>query len=193
MNYEKIYTSLCERGKLERQLDYCEVHHIIPRCMGGTNELNNLTKLSYREHYLAHYLLVKMFPDNSGINYAFLCMLRKHNENRILTSRMYDSIKTNFSKYKKTFCKLPNPGKSDNARKAARRRMLTDNPNKGGASNHTAKKIVVTYIDGSKEHFDYGSQLCEKLPISYGAIKYMIKHQTSSKKYGIANITQMEG
>ena len=193
MNYEKIYTSLCERGKTERDLDYCEIHHIIPKCMGGSNDLNNLTKLSYREHYLAHYLLIKMFPDNSGINYAFICMLRKHNEKRILTSRMYDTIKSNFSKYKRLFCNLPNPGKSENARRAARKRMLTDNPNKGGASNHTAKRILVTYMDGNKEYFEYGSQLCKKLPVSYGAIKYMIKNQTSSKKYKIANIIQLEG
>lgn len=40
--------------------DYCEKHHIIPKSLGGNNRKENLVKLSAREHFICHRLLVKM-------------------------------------------------------------------------------------------------------------------------------------
>jgi len=37
-----------------------ERHHIIPKSLGGNNDHENLVVLWYREHYIAHRLLVKM-------------------------------------------------------------------------------------------------------------------------------------
>jgi hypothetical protein len=37
-----------------------ETHHIIPRSLQGQNSPDNLVKLSYREHFIAHLLLTKM-------------------------------------------------------------------------------------------------------------------------------------
>ena len=38
MNYQKIYDSLIERAR-QRELKnvYFEKHHVIPKCMGGSN------------------------------------------------------------------------------------------------------------------------------------------------------------
>lgn len=61
MDYEKIYRELCDSRKhrgITKEFGY-EVHHIIPRCMGGTDDKDNLVKLTVEEHYLAHRLLVK--------------------------------------------------------------------------------------------------------------------------------------
>ena len=33
---------------------YKERHHIVPRCMGGTNDNDNLIDLYAEEHYIAH-------------------------------------------------------------------------------------------------------------------------------------------
>lgn len=35
---------------------YVEIHHIIPRFEGGTNEPNNLVQLTYNDHVIAHYI-----------------------------------------------------------------------------------------------------------------------------------------
>ena len=43
---------------------YVERHHILPKCVGGGDESENLVPLTPEEHYLAHQLLVKMHPDN---------------------------------------------------------------------------------------------------------------------------------
>lgn len=37
-----------------------ETHHIIPKCMNGTNDQSNLVTLTIREHYICHRLLTKM-------------------------------------------------------------------------------------------------------------------------------------
>jgi NUMOD3 motif len=43
---------------------YTEKHHIIPRSMGGDNCADNLVKLTAREHFVCHLLLVKMVPSS---------------------------------------------------------------------------------------------------------------------------------
>jgi hypothetical protein len=47
-----------------------ERHHIVPRCIGGTDERSNLVDLTPEEHYVAHQLLVKMYPDVDSLVYA---------------------------------------------------------------------------------------------------------------------------
>jgi len=39
---------------------YTEQHHILPKCLGGTNNKSNLVRLTAREHFVCHLLLVKM-------------------------------------------------------------------------------------------------------------------------------------
>jgi len=78
---------------------YTEVHHIQPRCLHGTDDKHNLIELSLREHFLAHWLLWKAYPDYLPICSAFLQMNNK-NPNTVkgfqgrITSRVYESLKT---------------------------------------------------------------------------------------------------
>ena len=41
---------------------YCEMHHIIPRSEGGSDEPSNIVALTAREHFLAHWLLYRAAP-----------------------------------------------------------------------------------------------------------------------------------
>lgn len=43
---------------------YTEEHHILPRCMGGSDEPDNLIKLPLKAHITAHYLLANIYPEN---------------------------------------------------------------------------------------------------------------------------------
>lgn len=76
MNYEKIYVSLIsKRGKVSRpSIGYFERHHILPKCLGGKDTFDNLIYLSAREHLLAHWLLMKAFPDEKGLKIAYTTM-----------------------------------------------------------------------------------------------------------------------
>ena len=65
MNYEMIYEQLVTRGQQRGELEgYKERHHVIPKCMGGSDDVENLVDLTPEEHFLAHQLLVKMHPKN---------------------------------------------------------------------------------------------------------------------------------
>lgn len=47
-----------------------EKHHIIPKCMGGSNDKTNFVVFSVRNHIIAHYLLCRIFPENKDLRYA---------------------------------------------------------------------------------------------------------------------------
>ena len=76
LKYKNIYESLVLKG-LNRELDqdvYTEEHHIVPKCLGGSDEPINLVKLTAREHIIAHMLLSKMYPDNKKLITAVVSM-----------------------------------------------------------------------------------------------------------------------
>ena len=60
MNYKRIYEELIAAARQEWHIDR-EIHHIIPRCMNGSNNSDNLVGMSFRQHYIAHLLLYKIY------------------------------------------------------------------------------------------------------------------------------------
>ena len=100
-------------GTHSKNYIYYEVHHIIPRCFGGEGEKRewkthpNLVLLTAREHYLAHYLLWKMYPNNKKIFLGFEMMQWYNNEtkekHKIICSKQVERLKieSNFHKSKK--------------------------------------------------------------------------------------------
>jgi hypothetical protein len=95
MDYKKIHDKIIERARTRRLEGYVEKHHIIPKCMNGTNEPNNLVKLTAREHFLIHWLLHEIYPDNTDLKYAFWSMCRNSgNQQRYKpSSRVYEYAK----------------------------------------------------------------------------------------------------
>lgn len=86
MNYSKIYNRLIETAQTRfgPVASYTEVHHIIPRCMGGNNNSSNLVVLTPEEHYVAHLLLMKMHPNNEKLVYAaFMMTVGEHRNNKL--------------------------------------------------------------------------------------------------------------
>ena len=109
MDYKKNYYDYINYIKtLNRKLDYSERHHIVPRCLGGSDDKFNLVVLTAREHFLAHYLLTKIYPDNYKLVDAFRMMgvINKEEQDRYINSRLYESKKKLFSeaRSKKVLC-----------------------------------------------------------------------------------------
>lgn len=104
MDYVNIYNQLIEYAK-NRDIDdgviRYENHHIVPRSLGGSDDESNLVKLTLREHYVAHKLLLYVYPRNNKIIYSFWMMTSmcvKDNNNRIVdrvivSSRDYETAK----------------------------------------------------------------------------------------------------
>jgi len=74
MNYQAHYDRLISRAQSRKLEGYSERHHVIPRCLNGSNEADNLVELTAEEHLVAHEILVKLHPDNRKIIYAAFMM-----------------------------------------------------------------------------------------------------------------------
>jgi len=95
MNYVAIYDRLIIRAKSRKLDSYTERHHVIPRCLGGSDDETNLVDLTAREHYVAHQLLVRIHPNNIGLIAA--CFLMCDNSNRRMTNRIYGWMRERFA------------------------------------------------------------------------------------------------
>jgi hypothetical protein len=100
VNYQKIYNQIinCAKNRASSKkeanliLGYSEKHHIIPKCMEGTDEKSNIAHLSAQEHFVAHQLLVKIYPNEKGLIYS--CMMMGGNKNlKQRTGKVYSWLK----------------------------------------------------------------------------------------------------
>lgn len=77
--------------------EYYEKHHIIPKCMGGSNDKENIIYLYAREHFIAHKLLAEENPKNYKINSAYWRMVvnksDKYGTKYICTPEEYEEAK----------------------------------------------------------------------------------------------------
>jgi hypothetical protein len=95
MNYSKIYENLIYNAKINPKSDkYKEWHHIIPKCLGGSDDVDNLVLLSARQHYLAHWLLYKIHR-TSALVHAWHSMSRIGigQEERNVNSHLFEYCK----------------------------------------------------------------------------------------------------
>jgi hypothetical protein len=114
MDYEKIYYELISyRRDNILTSGYKEVHHIIPRSLGGTNDKLNLVALTGREHYIAHLLLAR-FNRCSETVFALIAMQMKPSEDskrpHIKNGRMYEWARKEFVRYMSNNAKITSKG-----------------------------------------------------------------------------------
>lgn len=172
MNYQKIYLNIIKKAKSQNRIRaskykrkkykidfiYYENHHIIPKCLGGTDEETNLVLLTAKEHFICHKLLTYIYKGNRKIAYAFHRMAFSQKENRKISSRDYsyaiELIKTTFiseETRKKMKGKTPwNKGKTNVYDKGVLEnwsRKKLGNQNGLGNKSNTGKKF-------SEEHKD---------------------------------------
>lgn len=107
MNYKKIYDLIIERAKQRLHVQgYKEKHHIIPKCLGGSNKVENLVELTAREHFICHKLLTKIYPNNGKLKYALWCMCNQRNSSQFkrykVTAKVYESIRREAQGFLKT-------------------------------------------------------------------------------------------
>lgn len=97
---EFIRDILNNRGRFNCGSEYHERHHIVPRCLGGTDGNDNLIDLFAREHFEAHRLLALENPDNDELIYAWGCMawVKSKNQDRVkITPEEYEELKKSYS------------------------------------------------------------------------------------------------
>lgn len=89
------------RDNIKDKNNYQEKHHIVPKCMGGSNDKDNLIYLYAQEHYYAHKLLAKENPDNVNIKQAWylMCHIGENNYKPYqVSAEEFEEARINISK-----------------------------------------------------------------------------------------------
>lgn len=93
--YHSIILSAQNRGEIT---GYHEIHHILPKCLGGDDSINNLVKLTAREHFICHLLLIRMVLGRPKFQMIHALFLMGHSRGFTLNSRLFSMIRENYSK-----------------------------------------------------------------------------------------------
>lgn len=97
MDYKLIYEKLISRAVCRKLDCYVETHHIIPKCRGGSDDKDNLVDLTPEEHFVAHQLLAKIYPDDYKI-YLAASMMSVGNKFRGYKNKRYGWLKRKHAK-----------------------------------------------------------------------------------------------
>lgn len=103
MDYQYQYDKLIEKSTLNEETikqKYYEKHHIIPKCMGGSDDKDNIVCLSAKAHFVAHHLLCKAHPTNTKLAFAFhlMCFHNSSEREKLINCRLFEKAKTHFKR-----------------------------------------------------------------------------------------------
>lgn len=163
MNYQNIYNSIINKRKNETVKGYVEKHHILPKCLNGTNAAHNLIELTAREHYICHWLLCKIYKNTENYFKLLSAFMRMHcmnqNHRRYFNSKTYAYAKEQYSK----LCSSKTKGKNNpnyghtwiyNPELDVNKSVLTEELDEwlqeGWIKGRLINKVTVTDLQGNK-------------------------------------------
>jgi hypothetical protein len=198
MNYQRIYDELIDNARLRILTGYKERHHIVPKCMGGTDDKDNLVNLTAKEHFIAHKLLCEIYVDNEKLKEAYWAMsiIKTDNRSYHISNNEYERLKKIISEVKsKRLTGLPtwNKGKklpslSEETKQkmriaAANRKPISEETRKKISNAHKGKKLSVetkqkmSEAKKGKNHPNYGKLLSEETKQKMRKPKQKIKYE----------------
>ena len=182
MDYTKIYSQLIARARNFQRSGYTETHHIVPRCLDGQDNPENLVELTAREHFIAHRLLNKIHPKVPGLFFALYRMMYDGRDRKV-TSRVYATLKAKFIVYapsrNRTFMK------SDDYRSARKQQMLDYwanpvNAHRKSANGQRLKELSSKRVTDGVNDFDSLTACAEHHEIS---VQVVYRRLGSTKKF----------
>lgn len=93
--YLHYYIQIINKAKNRVLNEYCEKHHIIPRCVGGKDNKNNITRLTAREHLICHLLLIKFTKGKEQKRLFDAVWNMSNTSGNKINSRVYALLKQN--------------------------------------------------------------------------------------------------
>jgi hypothetical protein len=153
---------------------YTERHHIIPRSLGGNNLKDNLVKLTAREHFVCHLLLVKMTKDS--IRHKMLSAVTKFRQ-----SRSYQNRTLNSWEYKKLRECAILARKGIQHTDEARQKIKDKHHDVSGSNNPRAKFIKAVSPNGTVHTIHGGlKKFCKENGLGYSTVHIIL---STNKKF----------
>lgn len=194
MNYKKIYDNLIENAKRRKSVKgYSEIHHIIPRSEGGSDETDNLVELTGREHFIAHKLLwmenptfsrcaaFMMMSNNRGISWGSTYELGRKQFNESpnhplrnpLTRKKQLEVVMGVPKSEEHRRKISEANKGKPKSKEHIEKMKASLPDRSGKKNPNKGKPII--IDG----IEYSNQrvAAKELDVPFWKINRRLKNE----------------
>jgi hypothetical protein len=119
-----------------------EVHHILPRSLGGTNLKENLVKLTLKEHWVCHRLLVKFLSKEKHIRKMYNALyIMSCKDYRTVNARIYEHIKLNIIPWNKGLVGIKGHPCAEELKESMRKL-------------HIGKKRNISHIEAMKKGWD---------------------------------------
>jgi NUMOD3 motif len=160
-----------EKAKSRTLTDYTERHHILPKCLGGSNKKENLVDLTAREHFIAHLLLAKLHPEKHGLVVAAYLMSKRKRVN----SRTYSALKGEFSKSIRAL-------QTGRTRSEETRAKMLISSRKGCVAAAEANR--------GRKRPERNAEWCKKISDSAKARTYKPRSEETKRKISIARLGQ---
>lgn len=91
MDYKRVYAEFIkDRREKEARLEgYSERHHIVPRALGGGDEVGNLIRLTAEDHFFAHLVLAKIHGGKMWSPIAYMVSGQRKDYKPIISRNRY--------------------------------------------------------------------------------------------------------
>jgi hypothetical protein len=160
---------------------YTENHHIIPKSLGGDNSKSNLVRLTAREHFICHWLLIKMTESVNRQKMANACNLMMNyissNQQRYkISSKIYENLKLNLSAIRRGR-KNPKVSKSLTGKSLSTQHKLNVSKGRKGQKlneislSKIRKKYLITTPDGADLFTNNIQEFCKEYQLSLPAMR----------------------
>ena len=175
--YTNWYYNIITQARLRvNNIEYNEKHHIIPKSLGGTNDLNNLVRLTAREHFICHLLLTKMTEGTNKSKMARAAWLmasarNKYQRRQKINARTYERLRKQYSILSKGVPKSEeHKAKLSKPKTAEHKRKLSD-AKKGKTYGYTHSEETKRKISKSHKNRIYAPISDERKKKQSAALK----------------------
>lgn len=180
MDSQRIYDQIIDRAKNRKKPEcYCELHHIVPKSLGGSDDSENLVYLTAREHFIAHWLLKKIHQ-NQQMVYAFFAMTKPVGNGRTrYTSHSFKYARESMAKL------MSEKMKGNNHPFFGMKKEL--NPNYGSKrSDETRRKIAEKTENRLKKHHPNAKKVyCVETGVVYKSTKDAQRNHSGNVAYSL--------
>lgn len=169
--YQQWYHDITSRGQARTLDQYTESHHIHPKSLGGTDDAENITILTAREHFICHWLLTKIYSVGEEhwkmLNALRIMRAENKRQNRYstkITSRVYQHLKEEYSMLQsQKFSGEGNGFFGKNHSEEAKKRISEANKGDRNGSKRPEAKEKIAASKRGKKRDEFGDEWRQNL------------------------------